>query len=280
MLNSYRNELGAAVTATVGLAAAGWIYGRHIEPNWIEVVRHELPIADLPSHLDGFKIVQMSDFHLWPHTKVAQVRKAVHKVQALRPNVVALTGDYVSLNAQAIYALGPELAKLSPSHGMYAVLGNHDVDRRFPETKGIIKDGLASVKIPLLVNERVELDNGLVIAGLDEMFDGMPNLPKAMDGVSAETPTILLMHQPDYADHACRDPRIKVQLSGHTHGGQVCPPFIKPLYLPYYGTRYYTGLHKVGNLWLNVNRGIGLAYFGPVRFRCRPEITEIVLRRG
>ena len=280
MIGTYRNELGAVAGATVGLGAAGWVYGRYVEPNWIEVVRHELPIADLPAALDGFRIVQMTDFHLWPHTKVSHVRRAVKMVQRLKPDMVALTGDYVCFDSSAIYALAPELAKIESRYGIFAVLGNHDVDRRFPETRGIIEDGLEKSGIPLLVNERVELDNGLVIAGLDEMFDGQPNLTQTLDGVSAESPVILLMHQPDYADHACRDPRVKVQLSGHTHGGQIRPPLIQPLYLPYYGRKYVIGLHKVGEMWLKINRGIGLAYFGPARFRCRPEITELVLRRA
>ena len=263
----------------LGLAAAGYVYGRYVEPNWVEIVRHELPIADLPAALDGFKIVQLSDFHLWPHTQVGLVERVVQMTNRLKPDLVALTGDYGCKDKTAIFALARPLAKLQATFGTVAIVGNHDVSRRFPETRLMMRDGLAAVGIRLLVNERLELANGLVIAGLDEMYSGRPNLAGTLGGVSAETPVILLMHQPDYADRACQDPRIKVQLSGHTHGGQFRIPFIRPLYLPWFGEKYVIGLYKVDNLWLNVNRGIGLAYMGPMRFRCRPEISEIVLRR-
>ncbi len=262
------------------LAGAGYMYGRYFEPNRISVEQVSLPIADLPAHLDGFTIAQLSDFHVLPHTKMALIERVIARTNKLDPDLVVLTGDFICHKSKVMFELAPALAKLRSRHGIFAVLGNHDVDREFPETQSIVTHALVGRGIDVLINEHVQLDNGLVIAGLDEMYDGWPDMHKAMQGVSADSPTIVLVHQPDFAEQTSQDPRVIAQLSGHTHGGQFRFPVVGPLFLPLYGRKYVMGLHRVGNMWLYINRGIGLAYYGPMRFNCPPEISLITLRRS
>lgn len=253
-------------------------YGFNIEPKWLYTKRVAIPIEDLPSSLSGFTIVQVSDIHLHPYTEIDMVYKAVERVNALNPDIVVLTGDYVFERAESIFELAPVLAEVNARYGTFSVLGNHD----YWTDAEVVADGLRGVDIPVLINQGILIEareEKLHIAGLDDAWEGSPDLNAAMETSASGAPTILLLHEPDFISEIAKDPRVILQLSGHTHGGQVrIPGFGAPI-LPDFGRLYDYGLYRVNKTWLYVNPGIGVIP-PPVRFNCRPEITEITLTKA
>jgi predicted MPP superfamily phosphohydrolase len=270
--------LGATVAAGGMTTVGGPYYARHIEPGWLMVESVEVPIAGLPAALEGFKIVQLSDFHLHPFTQLELVEKAVARANELAADVIVLTGDYVLERADSIFELAPALAGLNARQGVFAVLGNHD---HWTEA-AVVRAGLAEAGLALLDNSGVALSAGreqLYLAGVDDCWSGAPDLDMALDGVVAGVPVVLLAHEPDFADTFALDGRVALQLSGHSHGGQVRLPGIGALVLPTYGEKYDAGLNKAADMWVYTTRGIGVIG-PPVRFNCPPEITEITLVGG
>lgn len=270
--------LGGSVVAGGLTAVGGPYYAKHIEPEWLMVERVEVVVRGLRPALEGYKIVQMSDFHLYPYTQVELIQRAVGLANELRPDLVVLTGDYVLERADAIFELAPVLAGLNGRQGVFAVLGNHD----HWTDPAAVRTGLRESGIEVLHNEGVELSvgrEGLYLAGVDDCWSGAPDLGVALDGVAAGTPVVLLAHEPDFADEFAGDGRVSLQLSGHSHGGQVRLPGIGALVLPRYGQKYDAGLNRVGEMWVYTTRGIGVLG-PPVRFNCPPEVTEITLVGG
>ena len=239
-------------------------------------------MAHLGSSFDGFKIVQMSDFHLHPHTQIEFVEKAVDIANSLRPDLIALTGDYVSAHpsgtSEAMFELAPALSKLDAKHGVFAVLGNHE----YWTNKKTVLTALKESGLPVLMNHGLSLNIGrqmLYLAGLDDGWMGHPDLSKALEKRPGKVPTIMLVHEPDFADAFSADGTVSLQLSGHSHGGQIRLPGIGALVLPRHGRKYDQGLYRVRDMWLYTTRGIGVIG-PPVRLNCRPEITEIKLVRA
>jgi predicted MPP superfamily phosphohydrolase len=137
-------------------------------------------------------------------------------------------------------------------------------------------------QIPVLTNAVhtiVRGDARLHIAGMDDMVHGHPDLNKVLAALPKDGCAILLSHAPDFADESAPTGRFDLQISGHTHGGQVLPPIIGPLYLPKGGKKYYAGLYQVGSMLQYTNRGVGMVppY---IRINCRPEITVFTLQAG
>jgi uncharacterized protein len=118
----------------------------------------------------------------------------------------------------------------------------------------------------------------LYLAGLDDGWSGQPDLQETLDGVGPDEPVVLLVHEPDLFDDYGQDPRVVLQLSGHSHGGQIRINDKPPRILPHLGRKYEQGLYQINNTWLYTNRGLGYTSV-PVRFRCPPEVTEITLTR-
>lgn len=275
---SRRGFLKALRNATIFTALTAfppYHYSFNIEPKWLYTKKVAIPIKNLPHSLEGFSIVQISDIHLYPYVEIDIVIKAVERINTLNPDVVVLTGDYVYEKADSIFELAPILAEINARYGTFSILGNHD----YWTDAGIVQEGLGQAGIPVLINEGIHIEVGrdrLHIAGLDDGWDGSPDLDAAMETSISGVPTILLIHEPDFIEEIAKDPRISLQLSGHTHGGQVrIPGFGAPI-LPLYGRLYDYGLYRVNKTWLYVNPGIGLLP-PPVRLNCRPEITEITL---
>jgi len=246
------------------------------------VVEHVvLPIKGLAPSMDGFKIVQLSDFHLYPYTKKPLVEESVAIANALNPDLTVLTGDYIWHELEAIYDLAPILAGLNAKHGFYAIMGNHELWNDV----NVIKDAFDEVGVPYLINQGVTITEGqgnLHVAGLDDGWSGQPDLQAAMTGAPEDAPVVLLMHEPDLADDYSLNPRISLQLSGHSHGGQIRFPSLGgALILPYLGRKYDYQLYmyKVNDMWLYSNPGIGVTN-EPLRINCPPEITEITLTRA
>jgi predicted MPP superfamily phosphohydrolase len=274
-----RREFLKVVTyGTVGFGITtlgGYAYATSIEPNWLDLERVNIPIQGLQPALEGVRIAVLSDIHLHPFTGIELVKEAVEVINDLNPDLMVLLGDYVLESANAIFELAPVLANLKSQYGVYAILGNHDLWTD-AET---VKSGFHQVGIPMLVNSGKEIAiNGekLYLAGLDDGWSGKPDLETALAACPVDVPVILLMHEPDFIDIFAQDARVTLQLSGHTHGGQVRPPGFGSIILPQYGRNYAHGLYQVKSAWLYVTRGLGVIG-PPVRFNCRPEITEITL---
>ena len=256
-----------------------------IEPNLPRLVRKEISLKRWPARMDGFTIALLSDFHYDAVFSVHPIRSSINVVNGLRPDLIALTGDFVTEPAVGDPGEGAAVAepcadllsRLKAPQGVWAVMGNHDL-----ATNGSrVSSALTSRGIQLLTNRSipVEKDGGRFwLGGVDDVLDGRPNLGSALHSIPSDEATVLLAHEPDYADEVVRYP-VDLQLSGHSHGGQVRFPFVPPLFMPDLGKKYILGLYKIGNLTLYTNAGIGTVRLA-VRFNCPPEITLITLRRA
>jgi len=260
----------ASLTTLTGCSDSGYA-----EADWLSVERVIVPMPNLSTAAEGVRIVLMSDFHLYPYTELRLIRRAVQIANELNPDLVVLAGDFVLESAEAIFDLAPVLARLDATHGVFAALGNHD----YWTDAAVIEEGLTAAGIPLLKNRGTAIGGGrdrLYLAGLDDGWSGVPDLTAALDGHTDALPTVLLMHEPDFADDIARSQRVDLMLSGHSHGGQVRLPGIGAPVLPPYGEKYDMGLYQVEAMQLYTTRGIGVIG-PPVRINCRPEITEITL---
>jgi hypothetical protein len=240
--------------------------------------RIPLPIKKLHSALEGFTILQITDLHLYPLTQPELIEKAVVMANKLKPDLVVLTGDYVWQELTAIDELAPILSGLNAKYGVFSTLGNHD----YWLNAEVITATMESAGLPVLINQGLSIQHGqgsIYIAGLDDGWSGAPDLEATLDGSTSDEPVILLCHEPDLADRYSLDGRIDVQLSGHTHGGQIRLPGIGALILPYLGQKYDLGLYQVNDMLLYTNRGLGVIS-EPVRYNCPPEISQFVLLRA
>jgi hypothetical protein len=275
-----RNFLRLAVGSAAGLV----LYSGEIARHEIEIIQRSITLSGLPDAFAGMRIVQISDFHFEEYTEAFFLKEIVRKVNALTPDVVVLTGDFVStgpLRRHFAIRMSYQCAELLSEiqcPQRYAILGNHDAKVSAPA----VTDALATHGIPVLANSSVPLERGgrrLWLAGIEDALEQRPNLAAALPAGRRNEPVILLAHEPDFADYALGH-KIGLVLSGHTHGGQICFPFLPPLFLPEMGRRYVHGLFTFDDgLQLSVNRGIG-AVLLPLRFRCPPEITVITLAQG
>jgi predicted MPP superfamily phosphohydrolase len=256
-----------------------------LEPNLPVVFHHEIKLRRWPSRLDGFTIALLSDFHYDPFFSVHPIRRSIDLVNNLRPDLVVLTGDFVTVPvsgnaAKAAAAAEPcaeLLGQLRAPFGLWAVLGNHDI---FSDPRRIVKV-LSAKGIQVLMNRAVpiEKDNARFwLCGVDDVMGGLPNLDATLKHVPADEASVLLAHEPDYADYVVRYP-IDLQLSGHSHGGQVRLPLVPPLFLPPLAKKYVWGLFKVGALTLYTSAGIGTVRV-PMRFNCPAEITFIRITKA
>lgn len=241
------------------------------------VVEIDVPIAGLPAPLDGFSIAQISDLHVGATIKRAYVEAVVERLNALQPDLVAVTGDLVD---GSVAQLGPHIAPLAAMrarHGVYAVTGNHEYYSG--AAAWIAEFGRLGMRV--LMNEHVVLDHdgaALVVAGVTDYSAGQfdeaqrSDPARAVQSAPAGAPRLLLAHQPRSAT-AAAPAGFDLQLSGHTHGGQFWPwnLFVR-LQQP-----YTAGLHRLGRMWIYTSRGTG--YWGPPkRFGAPSEITLLRLR--
>jgi predicted MPP superfamily phosphohydrolase len=254
-----------------------------LEPNRPRIVRKDFFLPRWPQRLDGFTIALLSDFHYDPYFSVHPLHAAIPIVGGLRPDLIALTGDFVSApivgdERKAAFAAEPcsrLLSQMSAPHGLWAILGNHDcsTDPRH------VTRALRAENIPVLANQSqaIERDGARFwLAGVNDVLSHTADLPKTLRGIPSGEAVVLLAHEPDFADVASRFP-IDLQLSGHSHGGQVRIPLLPPLYLPPMAKKYILGTYQVGPLTLYTNAGLGTVGV-PARLNCPPEITLLTLR--
>ena len=277
-----RQFLRLSVGSTLaGVAALGGsaIDAAAVEPRSLTLERVQIQLTRLPRAFDGLRVVQLSDFHHSDYTGDAEIGAAVGLANALKPDLIVLTGDFVLAGHPEKHA-GPcarLLSGLSAPLGVLAIMGNHD----YWSGGDLIHTALRMYDIPLLLNESVPIEREgarIWLAGIEDVWLGQHDLARALHGVPNDELTILLAHEPDFADEASRYP-IDLQLSGHSHGGQVRLPMLGPLVLPELGEKYPMGWYRIGNLQLYTTRGIGMVS-PPLRMNCPPEVTEITLRSG
>ena len=279
---SRRKFLGiAAAGATAALAADGFL----IEPNLPQLVRQEIALRRWPQRLDGFTVALLSDFHYDPYFSVHPLRAAIDIVNELRPDLIVLTGDFVSApwfgnaadGAAAAEPCAQLLRQMRAQHGLWAVMGNHDALTSPSRVTGALRES----GIHVLRNQSVPIEKDgsrFWLAGLDDVIGKTADLSATLRGIPSDEATVLLAHEPDYADHVAGYP-VDLQLSGHSHGGQVRIPLLLPLYLPKLGRKYVSGRYQIRELALYTNRGLGSVVL-PVRLNCPPEITLLTLRRS
>jgi uncharacterized protein len=269
---SRRRILGVMAAAAAGVIAdACWW-----EPHRLMVERLSLAFPDLPPDLDGLRIVQISDLHRSAVVAQEEIEQAVARANALAPDLMVLTGDYVTVGRQYAEPCAEALSALRAPLGRYAILGNHD----YRVGAEAVAEALRHAGLTVLRNQAQPVRRGgadLWLIGMDDATFRKHDIGAALKGVPVSAFKVALMHEPDVADEIARYP-VQLQLSGHSHGGQVCLPGIGPLALPYLGRRYPIGLYRIGDLQLYTNRGVGRVSPG-VRFNCPPEIILITLRQ-
>ena len=265
------------------LAAAGGTsigYALAIEPDWLVVEKVTVPLTDLPPALDGLRVVQLSDLHWGPYTGHKEISAAVDQANRLSGDLIVLTGDYVLSSAAYAAPCAVELGKLRAPLGVYAIPGNHD----YWTDIDIVMGHLTASRLTILRNRSQRLmvgDTALWLTGIDDVMERHHDPEAALEAVPVDDPVLLLVHEPDFADEVARLPhRILLQLSGHSHGGQVNLPIVGPPVLPWLGTKYPSGLQTVrdSTLLVYTNRGVGLIA-PPLRFNCRPEVAQLTLVR-
>lgn len=258
-------------------AAGAYAYGRWIERTWLDIVHLDLPLRRLPDGFAGFRIVQISDLHFGAKLSPDYLESVIDEIIGLNPDTIVITGDIVSslADGEADW-ITQSLSRLRAPHGIHAVLGNHD----WWENALLVTRSLTRANINVLSNMNIPLqrDGGtLYLAGVDDVWCGKHELTAALRGIPSNAGVVALVHEPDYADTVAHDERVILQLSGHSHGGQVRVPFTCGIYFPPWGRKYPMGLNTIDGLTLYTNRGIGVVN-RPVRFACRPEVTLFTLR--
>ncbi|MCD8485526.1 MAG: metallophosphoesterase [Desertifilum sp.] len=260
-----------------------------------------IPIANLPVHLQGTKIVQLSDLH-YDGVRLSEqmLADAIAASNRVQPDLVVLTGDYITYEPEPIYPLVQRLKHLQSRYGIYAVLGNHDL--YYPNARNLVTQALTGIGVRVLWNEvAYPLGSELALVGLPDFWSKQFNPASVLDELEPQLPRIVLSHQPDSAQ-ILQQWRVDLQLSGHTHGGQIILPFLGPLpawqntvrrlipkplrpWIPYMEDRcnhvvrhweWSRGLHRIGQNLLYTNPGLGTYY--PGRLCCPPEVTVFTLK--
>lgn len=279
---SRRDFLRILKTTALNVSLAGLggsIYSTLIEPLWFDVTELSITLPRLAKVFSGFRIVQVSDIHAGEQFMPEHLGEIVQKVLVLKPDAVLITGDFVYSSPQMTKAILDQtadlLSQISSSIPTYAVMGNHDhwwdVSR--------VREMLRNANVNELANDFFTIkkdDATLHICGVDDFYERKSELEPILSNLPHEGCAILMAHEPDFADESSLTGRFDLQVSGHSHGGQVVIPFIGPLVLPNYGRKYPSGLYKIEEMYQYTNRGLGMV-FPCVRFLCRPEITVFTL---
>lgn len=267
----------------------------------LSVEQLTVKIAGLSASLQGKKLVHLSDFHYdGLRLSDAMLTEAIAATNQAQPDLILFTGDYVTTNPEPIHRLTQHLKKLQSHHGIYAILGNHDL--HYKRSKTEITQALTNINIRVLWNEiAYPWGTDLPIVGLADYHSREFNPSAVFSQLDPSKPRLVLVHNPDTAEYL-QDWRVDLQLSGHTHGGQViipglgavlpyhkkiidkipmrirrCIPFLLKEFYIIHHWEWSQGLHRIGKNQLYVNRGLG-TYF-PGRLFCPPEVTVITLEK-
>lgn len=266
--------LAAIAVSAAALGTA--LYASRVAPRNVEVEEVALPLRHMGSAFDDYRIVQISDLHADRWMTPSRLRTLVEMVNAVEPDLVVVTGDLVTdPEVGRDPALAGALGALEARDGCLAVLGNYD----YVAGEEVVRDLIAAAGITELDNDFVTLRRGgdaLHVAGVDDVWQRRARLDLVLQKLPDDTAAILLAHEPDFADIAAASGRFGLQLSGHTHGGQVRLPLYGPVLRPPHGRRYDTGTRRAGGMLVHTNRGLGM--FPPrLRLNCPPQISVLNL---
>lgn len=267
---------GAAAVVGAGLLTGGYAWLG--EPRLLDVTRLELSFSELPPAFADVRIVHFSDTHLGFNKDAEDIRRLVRHIREEAPDLICFTGDIVDSEPGDLAESVPLLAELSAPLGKFATLGNHDYKNTGRLTGLLEQAGFTVLRNTSALLKR---EGGtMAVAGLDDLLHGTPDPESALRTVPDGMFTLLLMHEPDYADTAEAYP-FALQLSGHSHGGQIRLPLVGAPFTPYGSLRYISGLYytEKRRMPVYVNRGFGETAM-PFRLLCRPELTVLTLRSG
>ena len=267
-----------AVFVAVGVVAAviTAIVARFFLPFRPRITQLVVTLPRKHQHLDGLRIAFVTDTHIGPSFSAERLLPITEALRRAKPDILLFGGDFISESPRFLESAIPAFAAMVPTarFGAYAVLGNHDVSN----IRSRVMKPLREIGVHVLENAAacIKTDRGdLWIAGVDDAMIGKANVEATFLQVPSEAASICLWHEPDYADMAERYGPF-LQLSGHTHGGQVRFPILGPLALPRLGRRYASGRYQIGDMTLYVSNGIGV-YRPPVRLNCPPELVFVRL---
>ncbi|WBL23874.1 metallophosphoesterase [Zunongwangia sp. HRR-M8] len=266
----------AIISAVAGIPG---FYAWKVEPFWLEFVYQKMPIKNLPSALEGKMLMQISDIHIGDFFDYQYIIDSFKKAQQLHPDFVVYTGDFVTYDEPRNLDQLAEVIPFFPngSLGSIGILGNHDygIDYKEDHVAKNIVDQLASRDIQILRNEAV-ITNGINFIGIDDFWGTNFHPEKATKNYDSQMANIALCHNPDVCDLDVWNEYKGWILSGHTHGGQCKPPFLRAPILPVENKRYDAGIIDLyDGRTLYINRALGC--LRQVRFNVRPEITLFAL---
>ena len=259
------------------LTMGGTGYGFFVEPSLFTVENVRLKLKRLPTPFLGIRVAQISDIHIGGWMDRDRLKEVVDLLTKEKPDLLMITGDFLighqfnRASRQSLQDLIDVLSPLAISIPTFAVPGNHD----YWTNIDAVRQMLVMCGITDLTNSVFTLTREgkhLYLCGVDDWWEGKPRLGLITEQIGKEGAAILLAHEPDFADKSAATGRFDLQISGHTHGGQIVLPFVGPPILPYLGQKYPSGLYTIGEMYQYTNRGVGMARF-PFRMNCRPEIT-------
>ena len=277
-----RKFIKNTIKASVGATILGSLYTWQIEPFWLEFVKVKMPIKNLPKNLIGKTLMQISDVHVGNKFDYEYIIDSFKKAKLYEPDFVVYTGDFVSYETPEQFDQLEKVFKhaVNGKLGTAGVLGNHDygIDWLEPDVANRISNILDRANVTILRNEEVNF-SGLNILGIDDYWGSNFNPIKIMNKYDSKKANLVLCHNPDVCDLNVWNNYKGWILSGHTHGGQVKPPFLNPPILPVENKRYSSGEFDLfDGRTLYINRALGNLY--QVRFNVRPEITIFELEEA
>ncbi|SHM88798.1 metallophosphoesterase [Gracilibacillus kekensis] len=278
---TFLKRLFGSFVTLFGLSGGTYYYARELEPNMLDIHTVNIESPKITNTFENYKILQFSDTHLGFNYTLQQLEDLVSKINQQNPDIVVFTGDLIDnpRTYKVTQKLVTILDQIQTKDGKYWIYGNHDHGGYGTD---ILRDIFNQGGFELLQNRHRQINkNGDIIniLGVDDVLLGKPDIKQALQEVDQNFLTILLAHEPDFADVVKNYP-VDIQLSGHSHGGQVQLPFIGYIYTPHLAEKYVEGFYSVGSfpLQLYVSRGIGTTRL-PYRFFCKPEITVYHLKQ-
>lgn len=267
-----------ALKLLLGGGAGCLAHGFWIEPDRPQITRSEIVLPSLPPTLDGLRVGVMADFHFKPGADDALLDQAVASMRDEHPDLVLLPGDFMNDDPAVLAPLVAGLKRLTPPHGVFAAMGNHDGWR---SDAAFVRRHFEQAGTGFLINQQSILSirgENLAIAATDHIWRGRPDPAATLRGIAPDIPVLTMVHEPDFFDEMTRHGRPLLQVSGHTHGGQCRVPLIghAPVKVRY-GEKYLSGSFSRGESRLFVTRGIGTTGIR-VRFACPPEVAVLTLR--
>jgi predicted MPP superfamily phosphohydrolase len=238
----------------------------------VEITKLDLPLPRLGQQFDRFRLVQFSDLHIGTWLNKSRLNNVIEQVNQQNPDLIAITGDFVTFEPERFAGdLVDAFKQLKSKHGVVAILGNHD----HWTDASVVRQVFCESGINDLSNRVLTLHRGadqLHIAGVDDVLENLADLDRVLEQIPAEGEAILLAHEPDFADISASSGRFSLQISGHTHGGQVVLPWVGPPILPPRGRKYPSGRYQINGMVQYTNRGVGTTSI-QLRLNCPPEIT-------